>query len=249
MSILVSCFSNSYGRFGVRGAIENLRRAGLDHLELPIRTAGVSSLFGDEPMLTPQSTADDLKRLDALLAEHGVRVSSCNVTSGNPLERSVVELTKRKLDVAARFDVQTVVGGAGAIPDERSRDVLYGHLTELGDRARDLGIVYCCETHPGICVNHSGMLQHDARSESSARATQFRYRKHRLLQRKRERRHRVGEGLPSRSARPLKGCRRRGRRVELSRAGTRRRRRFRQRTTHVARLRILRPVQPGDRRG
>jgi L-ribulose-5-phosphate 3-epimerase len=159
MSILVSCLSNSYGRFGARGAIENLRGAGLEHLELPIRTAGVRSMFGDEPLLTQESTVGDLRRLDELLAEHGVTVSSCNVTSGNPLERHVVEITKRKLDLAAQFGVRTVVGGAGEAPDDGARETLYRHLAEIGDHARELGIVYCCETHPGLCAHHSGMLR------------------------------------------------------------------------------------------
>jgi L-ribulose-5-phosphate 3-epimerase len=159
MSNLISCFSNSYGRFGARGAIENLRAAGLEHLELPIRTAGGRSLFGDEPLLTQEATVDDLKRVDELLAEHGVTVSSCNVTSGNPLERQVVEITKRKLDLASHFGVRTVVGGAGEIPDERSRQTLYRHLGEIGHHARGLGIIYCCETHPGVCVNHHEMLE------------------------------------------------------------------------------------------
>jgi len=159
MSNLVSCLSNSYGRFGARGAIENLRAAGLEHLELPIRTASVPSMFGDEPLLTQESTADDLRRLDELLAVHGVTVSSCNVTSGNPLERKVVEITKRKLDLAAHFGVRTVVGGAGDAHDDGALESLYRHLAEIGDHARGLGIVYCCETHPGVCMHHSGMLR------------------------------------------------------------------------------------------
>lgn len=159
MPNLISCLSNSYRRFGARGAIENLRAAGLEHLELPIRTAGVPSMFGDEPLLTQESTADDLQRVDELLAEHDVSVSSCNVTSGNALERRAVDITKRKLDLAAHFGVQTVVGGAGEAPTESARETLYRHLREIGDHAGGLGIVYCCETHPGVCVHHSMMLE------------------------------------------------------------------------------------------
>jgi inosose dehydratase len=159
MPNLISCLSNSYSRFGARGAIENLRAAGLQHLELPIRTAGVPSMFGDEPLLTQDSMAGDLQRVDELLAENGVTVSSCNVTSGNPLERRVVDITKRKLDLAAHFRVATVVGGAGDVPTESARTALYRHLREIGDHAAGLGIVYCCETHPGVCEHHSAMLE------------------------------------------------------------------------------------------
>lgn len=156
--MLISCFTNSYGRFGAKAAIENVRSAGIDHVELPIRTAGQRSIFGDEPLFTHESTGDELKRVDDLLAEHNVRVSSCNITSGNPLEADVVDLTKRKLDMAARFGVSLVVGGAGEANDEQL-PTLYDHLRTIGDHAASLGITYCFETHPGICVNHRVMLE------------------------------------------------------------------------------------------
>lgn len=157
--MLVSCLTNSYGRFGARGAIENLRAAGLEYIELPIRTAGRKSIFGDEPLVTNESTEDDLKVVDELLQSHGISVSSCNISSGNPLERMVVEITKRKLDLAVRFGVSLVVGGAGEAGDAESRAQLLDNLREIGDHAAGLNITYCFETHPGLCVNHNAMLQ------------------------------------------------------------------------------------------
>jgi L-ribulose-5-phosphate 3-epimerase len=159
MPCLISCFTNSYGRFGAMGAIENLRAAGIENIELPIRSAGTVSIFGDEPLVTTESTSDDLKRVDELLAEHDIRVSSCNLSSGNPLDPEVVEITKRKLEIAKRFGVSLVVAGAGEASDERSRETLYDHLREIGDFAGERGITYCFETHPGLCVNHRGMLE------------------------------------------------------------------------------------------
>ncbi|MCH8829258.1 MAG: sugar phosphate isomerase/epimerase [Planctomycetes bacterium] len=159
MPCLVSCLSNSYGRFGARGAIENLRAAGLEFLELPIRTAGQESIFGDEPLVTTDSTDADLQAVDELLKKHDVQVCSCNITSGNPLDHSVVEVTKKKLLIASRFGVDLVVGGAGEADDDESREQLYRHLREIGDCAAELGITYCFETHPGLCVNHRGMLE------------------------------------------------------------------------------------------
>jgi len=157
--MLISCFTNSYGRFGAKAAIENVRDAGLEFVELPIRTAGVASPFGDEPLVTHESTADDLQRVDDLLQQHGVRVSSCNVTTGNPLEPDVVEVTKRKLEIAKHFGVSLVVGGAGEAHDDDAKQQLYDHLREIGDHAAGLGITYCFETHPGLCVNHRRMLE------------------------------------------------------------------------------------------
>ena len=159
MSFIISCLTNSYGRFGARGAIECLPKAGIDYVELPIRTEGVPSIFKDEPLVTTASTAPELKEVDRMLAGQGLRVSACNISSGNPLDPEVVKITKRKLDLAEHFGVSLVVGGAGEAGDEEQLQELYGHLLELGDYAAQKGITYCFETHPGICVNHREMLK------------------------------------------------------------------------------------------
>jgi inosose dehydratase len=158
MPPIVSCLTNSYGRFGARGAIENLRAAGLEYLELPIRAAGSQSIFGDEPLVTTESSGADVRAVLSLLADHGVQLASCNITSGNPLQRDVVDVTKRKLDIAAELGVQLVVGGAGEAADTEELAQLYKNLREIGDYAATHGITYCFETHPGICVNHRYML-------------------------------------------------------------------------------------------
>ena len=156
--MLISCFTNSYGRFGAKAAIEHVRSAGIEYVELPIRTAGKTSIFGDEPLFTHEASDDDVKRVEDLLAANEVKLSSCNITSGNPLEDDIVDLTKRKLDLAARFGVSLVVGEAGnAEHDERPK--LFENLRTIGDHAAGLGITYCFETHPGICVDHRGMLE------------------------------------------------------------------------------------------
>lgn len=159
MPAIVSCLTNSYGRFGARAAIEKVRDAGIGHIELPIRTAGVASPFGDEPLVTTASTAADLDHVQRLLREHDVAVSSCNVTSGNPLDPQVVQITQQKLDLAAKFGVSLVVGEAGEAETDEELQKLYGHLREIGDAAGRLGITYCFETHPGICQDHYGMLE------------------------------------------------------------------------------------------
>lgn len=159
MAAIVSCLTNSYGRFGARGAIENIRAAGLEYLELPIRTAGTTSIFGDEPLLTTDSQSDDLRQVERMLSDQGVKLSSCNITSGNPLDRAVVEITKRKLDLAADLGVALVVAGAGEAADDEQLACLYAHLREIGDYAAGKNVVYCCETHPGVCVNHREMLK------------------------------------------------------------------------------------------
>lgn len=155
---LISCFTNSYGRFGPRAAIERLRSAGIAHLELAIKTHGVKSIFGEEPILTDRSTPGDVDAVRALLDEHGVRLSSCNITCGNPLDADVVAITQRKLELAAALGVSLVVAGAGEATSEPERSQLDDHLRRIGDFAGERGITYCFETHPGLCQNADGML-------------------------------------------------------------------------------------------
>jgi len=159
MPPIISCLPNSYGRFGTRAAIPRLRTIGLEYIELPIRTAETARQFEDDPLVTTDSTPDDLKRVDQLLDEHEVRVCSCNISSGNPLDPQVVAITKCKLDLAARFGVDLVVGGAGEAENDDDVHRLYEHLRNIGDHAASLGITYCCETHPGLCQNHRRMFE------------------------------------------------------------------------------------------
>lgn len=157
--MIISCFANSYGRFGVQAAIARLADSGIRHLEMPIRTANVPTFFGDTPLVTEQSSASEMESVRRHIADAGLAVSSCNVTSGNPQERQVVEVTKKKLDAAAAFSVSLVVGGAGEADTNQDRGTLLEHLVEIGDHAASLGITYCFETHPGLCMHADGMLR------------------------------------------------------------------------------------------
>lgn len=159
MPPIISCFTNSYGRFGAQAAIENLRDAGIEFLELPIRTAGVPTFFKDTPLVTTESTPGEIRDVQQRIADHGLGVSSCNVTSGNPLDPEVVAITKRKLDLAQQFGVALVVGGAGEVDDPGQLGTLYEHLRQIGDHAEACGITYCFEVHPGVCQDHRGMLE------------------------------------------------------------------------------------------
>ncbi len=158
MTRIISCLTNSYGRFGAQAAIEMVREAGIEWIELPIRTEGADSIFGDVPLLDHMATSEQLAAVVGRLADHDVRLCSCNVTSGNPLDRDVLAVTLRKLDVAADLGVDLVVGGAGEADNEPDLKALYGNLRTIGDHSTKLGMTYCFETHPGLCQDHGGMI-------------------------------------------------------------------------------------------
>ncbi|MGD9856999.1 MAG: sugar phosphate isomerase/epimerase family protein [Planctomycetaceae bacterium] len=159
MRRIISCFTNSYGRFGPREAMTRVRAAGIDHVELAIKTDGVGSLFGEEPILTDRSGPREVNDVRHLLEAAGVSLSSCNITSGNPLDDAVVAVTLRKLQLAADLGVDCVVAGAGegGRPDQQSK--LFHNLRRIGDAAGDLGLITCFETHPGLCRNAKAMVR------------------------------------------------------------------------------------------
>ena len=156
---VICCSTTSVGRFGARAAIENVRSVGLDSIELTIGTAGAESPSGDEPLLTTATPERELLQIESLLADNGVRVASCNLAGENPLDPDELVSIHCKLDLARRLGVQTVVGPGGAAGTNAEREQLYAHLREIGDHSARLGIVYCCDTLPGICMDHRRMFR------------------------------------------------------------------------------------------
>jgi inosose dehydratase len=158
MPEVISCLPVCYGRYGVEAAIERLPAAGIDYLELPIRTCGWESRLGDTPLVTDASTTAQIHQVERRIASAGLSISSCNILSGNPLDPDVLNIIKRKIDLAAQFGVSLVVGEAGEADSPESSATLLEHLIEIGDHAATRDVVYCFETHPGLCVEHRGML-------------------------------------------------------------------------------------------
>lgn len=157
MRVHVACHTNSFGRFGARGAIEHLKETGLDALELPISTQGIKMTYGETPLLTEASTAQEVKTVQALLEKQGVKLVACQVSSGNPLNPAHRDVLKKKLDIAHQLGVHLVTGPAGEARDDAERAQLISALREIGDYCGKKNITYCCDTLPGICSNHRVM--------------------------------------------------------------------------------------------
>lgn len=133
--------------------------AGITHVELAIKTQGVRSPFGETPLLTDVATPAEVEAVRRLADAAGVTLSSCNISSGNPVDPAVVERTIVKLDLAAALGVTLVVGGGGEAQSAAEEQQLVRHLRAIGEAAAARGLVYCCETHPGACQNAERMLE------------------------------------------------------------------------------------------
>jgi inosose dehydratase len=160
MKRIVSCFTNCYGPAGVWTAVERIREAGIDHLELALRGHNFGGLvIPESAVITEKADDATAQAFCDHLARHDVRVSGCNVGGADIRNHDGVELTERRMRFAARwFQASVCVSGAGqpAGPDER-RTIVY-HLRRLGDLAAELGMTLALETHKGPTQNASAML-------------------------------------------------------------------------------------------
>jgi L-ribulose-5-phosphate 3-epimerase len=160
MSCIVSCYTNCYGPAGVRAAVEDIRAAGIDHLELALRAHDFGGLVIPESAVVTEK-ADDATAgaFVELLRHHGVKVSGCNVGGADIRTVEGVELTERRIRFARRwFGVDLVVSGAGQPANPEERKLVIEHLRRIGTTAGDLGVMVALETHKGPTQNAAAML-------------------------------------------------------------------------------------------
>lgn len=160
MQRILSCFTNCYGAAGVWTAVERIRDAGIDHLELALRGHDFGGLVIPESAVVTEK-ADDATAQSFCdhLAKHQVKVSGCNVGGADIRTRDGVELTQRRIRFAARwFKVPLVVSGAGQPANADERRTIVEHLRQIGDTAGEHGITVALETHKGPTQNANAML-------------------------------------------------------------------------------------------
>jgi L-ribulose-5-phosphate 3-epimerase len=160
MPRVVSCYTNCYGPAGVRAAVENIRAAGIDHLELALRAHDFGGLVIPESAVVTEK-ADDATAgaFVELLGRHGVKVSGCNVGGADIRTVEGVELTERRIRFARKwFGVEVVVSGAGQPVNPAERKLVIEHLRRIGTTAGDLGVTIALETHKGPTQNAAAML-------------------------------------------------------------------------------------------
>lgn len=143
---------------------EVLRRAGFGGVELVLGDVSPH----DKPALEKQSQqASDPNRRDpalgfvsflAPLHQHGLAITSCNISSGNPLDRQTLEVMKQKLEIAHHWGVHVVVAEAGDANTHDERTTLLANLRELADEAARRGMVVALDTQPGLMQHWRSML-------------------------------------------------------------------------------------------
>jgi L-ribulose-5-phosphate 3-epimerase len=160
MKRIISCFTNSYGPSGVRAAVEQIRGAGIDHLELALRGHNFGGLvIPESAVITEKADDATVEAFRDLLGRHGVKISGCNVGGADIRTGDGVELTERRIRFAARwFGVSLCVSGAGQPGDADEWHTIVASLRRLGDTAREAGVTLALETHKGPTQNATAML-------------------------------------------------------------------------------------------
>lgn len=160
MKRIVSCFTNCYGAAGVRTAVERIRGAGIDHLELALRGHNLGGLvIPESAVITEKADDATAQAFCDHLKQHGVKVSGCNVGGADIRTQDGLELTQRRIRFAHRwFGVSIVVSGAGQPQNDAERKTVIDHLRQIGDTAAEHGITVALETHKGPTQNAEAML-------------------------------------------------------------------------------------------
>ena len=160
MARILSCFTNCYGPDGVWTAVDRIREAGVDYLELALRGHDFGGLVIPESAVVTEK-ADDATAQSFVdhLAERGVKVSGCNVGGADIRTEEGVALTERRILFAAKwFKAPICVSGAGKPVDDAERRTVVEHLRRLGDTSASVGVTLALETHQGPTQNAEAML-------------------------------------------------------------------------------------------
>src|SRR3954454_6827986 len=98
MQRILSCFTNCYGAAGIWTAVEQIRAAGLDHLELALRGHNLGGLvIPESAVITEKADDATAQAFCDHLASHGVKISGCNVGGADLRTTEGFDLTRRRI--------------------------------------------------------------------------------------------------------------------------------------------------------
>ncbi len=159
MTVPVRCYTNCYGPAGVWVAVEQVRQAGLDAIELALRPHAMGGLvIPESAVITVDTPLEQIQRFVEHLAEHNVRADAVNVGGSDLRTAEGADLVARRLRLGqAHFGATVAVTGVGQPEDDDQRRAIIDHLKSLGDLAADLGMTLALETHAGPTQNARAM--------------------------------------------------------------------------------------------
>ncbi len=159
MSVVVACHTDCYGPSSPAEVFQSVARLGLKCVELPVRFAWQWAQVGRARAVSLDASAGELHDLERLLADCGLSVVSCDLTSLGPVGPERLDALRRGFELAAELGAEAVVVDAGEAVDPDEREERFGLLRQLGELARSLGLRCCLDVAPGLCRHHRPMLE------------------------------------------------------------------------------------------
>ncbi|MEE2736996.1 MAG: TIM barrel protein [Planctomycetota bacterium] len=132
-------------------AIQELPELGIHHLTLRLGTSEVQ----------------DVSTLKTQLSRYGLRIISCDISSGSPLDVKVLEAMKEKIQMACQLGASIAICESGFANNDKEFDRIIDHLHELADCADTFNLKLALDTQPGLTQNWRAMahtiqsLSHD----------------------------------------------------------------------------------------
>jgi L-ribulose-5-phosphate 3-epimerase len=153
MKNLIEVFSNCYGPYGVRAAVEGVRKAGLSHVELALRAHSGNLEVPKTAVLDVDAKEEDVASFKALARDNNVSIITANGGADVGTAEGLA-LVKARLAFAKELGARYyVISGL-----ERSKKH-YDGLLELAEYALSLGIQLALETHPPLVTNAAEALK------------------------------------------------------------------------------------------
>ena len=165
-SNLLEVFTNCYGRYGVRAAIDLAPQAGITHLELAMKQHGGVLEIPEDVVASEKLGDAGIQKLKEELDSNGLTVISAN-GSDNLMDPDGFARIAERMRLAAAIGAKYFVG-LGGEPAEEDRSDFFDKMGAIGDVAASHGLTIALETHPGITQNANAILetmqalQHDA---------------------------------------------------------------------------------------
>ena len=146
MKKTIGVVTSTYPNYGGKEAIEGIAKAGFKYIEL----ASAPSYFEHIPRPEIEVSKAIVDGVLQELKEYGLELQ-CLAGHTRLMKENGVENFKKFLDFAGFAGVKYVTTDTGEVKDEEDKKKFYGDIRELGDYAKEKGIIICLEMHGDWC--------------------------------------------------------------------------------------------------
>ena len=154
---VIEVYTNCYGESGLEAVFDHLPLPGCSAVELALKPHSVKEVYvTEEHTITEMSSDEEVEAGKARFESAGITVSAANGGDTVSDPKGVARI-RRRIEIASRLGAKTFVssiGWEGADPEEA-----YPVIRDLGEYAREHGLLFALETHSPYVVNAEAGLR------------------------------------------------------------------------------------------